>query len=87
VEARVTAAAVITARRRSTSIATMRSIASGAARLATARAAIIRPRRSIAMAPAATSASGAAQPPTARAATTAQPANTRSEGAGDNLRK
>jgi hypothetical protein len=73
-------AAVITARRRSTSIAMMRSIANGAARLATAPAAIIRPRRNIATAPAATSASGAAQPPTALVATTAQPASTRSEG-------
>ena len=60
----------------------MRSIANGAARRATARVAIIRPRRNIATAPAATSASGAAQPPTASAATTAQPANTRSEGWG-----
>lgn len=68
-----------TARRRSTSIATTRSIANGAARRATARAAIIRQRRSIATAPAAISASGAAQPPTALAATTAQPASTRSE--------
>ena len=57
----------------------MKSIANGAARQATARAAIIRPRRNIATAPAATSASGAAQPPTAPAATTAPPANTRSE--------
>ena len=73
-------AAVITARRRSTSIVTMRSIANGAARLATARAAIIRPRRNIATAQAATSASGAVQPPTAPAATTAQPASMRSEG-------
>ena len=73
------APAVITARRRSTSIATMKSIANGAARRATARAAIIRPRRNIATAPAATSASGAAQPPMALAATTAQPASTRSE--------
>ena len=73
-------AAVIIALRRSTSIATMRSIANGAARLPTARAAIIRPRRSIATAPAATSASGAAQPPTAPAATTAPLASTRSEG-------
>jgi hypothetical protein len=87
VEVRVTAAAVITARRRSTSIATTRSTANGAARRATARAVIIRPRRNIATAPAEISASGAAQPPTAPAATTAQPASTRSEGAGDNLRK
>jgi hypothetical protein len=73
-------AAVITARRRSTSIVTMRSIANGAARLPTARAAIIRPRKSIATAPAATSAFGAAQPPTDPAATTAPLASTRSEG-------
>lgn len=72
-------AAAITARRRSTSIVTMRSIANGAARLATARAATIRPRKSIATAPAATSASGVAQPPTALAATTAQLASMRSE--------
>mgnify|MGYP003309335849 CR=1 FL=1 len=75
-------AAVIIARRRSTSIATTRSIANGAARLATAQAAIIRLRRSIATAQAAISASGADQPPTAPAATTAQPASTRSEGWG-----
>ena len=78
-EVRVTAAAVITARRRSTSIAMMRSIANGAARPPMARAAIIRPRRSIATAQAETSASGAAQPPMAPAAITAQPAGTRSE--------
>lgn len=75
-------AVVITARRKSTSIATMRSIANGAARLATVRAAIIRPRRNTATAPVATSASGAAQLPTALAATTAQPASMRSEGWG-----
>lgn len=72
-------AAVITARRRSTSIVTMRSIANGAAHRATAQAAIIRLRRNIATAQAAISASGAAQPPMALAATTAQPASTRSE--------
>jgi hypothetical protein len=72
-------AAVITVRRRSTSIATTRSIANGAARLPTAQAAIIRLRRNTATAPVATSASGAAQPPTAPAATTAQPASTRSK--------
>lgn len=72
-------AVVITAQRRSTSIATMRSIANGAARPPTARAAIIRPQRNIATAPAATSASGAAQPPTAPAATTAQLVSMRSE--------
>ena len=71
--------AVITVRRRSTSIVTTRSTANGAARLATVRATIIRPRRSIATAQAAISASGAAQPPTAPAATTAPPASTRSE--------
>lgn len=76
-------AAVITARRRSTSIATTRSVANGAARLPTAQAAIIRPRKSIATVPAATSASGAAQPPMALAATIAQPASTRSEAWGD----
>lgn len=75
-------AVVITARRRSTSIATTRSIANGVARLAMARAAIIRPRRSIATALAATSVSGAAQPPMAPAATTAPPASTRSENLG-----
>ena len=83
-EVRVTVAAVITARRRSTSIVTMRSTANGAARRAMVRAAIIRPRRNIATVPAATSASGAAQLPTAPAATTAQPASTRSEGWGTN---
>ena len=72
-------AAVITVRRRSMSIATTRRDANGADLDPMVRDAIIALLGSIAMVPALTNAFGAAQPPMALAATTAPPANTRSE--------